>query len=67
MIHYSQQQVKVPATLPEHLIRKAEFDDTVGSLETRINEVAAILDSLPLDELDQAVSELAEVIGEQND
>jgi hypothetical protein len=48
-------------------MRKAEFDDAVGSLDERINEVAAILGSLPLDELDKAVSDLAEVVGGTND
>jgi hypothetical protein len=67
MIHYSQQHVKVPATEPDHVIRKAEFDDAVGSLDERIKEVAAILGSLPLDELDKAVSDLAEVVGGTND
>jgi hypothetical protein len=68
MIHYSQQHVKVPATEPDHVMRKAEFDDAVGSLDERIKEVAAILGALPLDELDKAVSDLTEAVeGVTND
>jgi hypothetical protein len=54
----------VAATEPEHIIRKAEFDLAINSLDERISEVAAILDSLSLDELfGKAVDNLAAVIG----
>ena len=44
MIHYSQHQLKVAATEPEHVMRKAEFDNTVRLLEERL----ALLEQMPI-------------------
>jgi len=44
MDNYSQQHLKVAATEPEHVVRKAEFDLTVSVLDERIVAVEKTLD-----------------------
>ncbi|MCL2304490.1 MAG: hypothetical protein FWC43_04025 [Planctomycetaceae bacterium] len=45
MKHYSQHHLKVAATEPEHVVRKAEFDVAVGWLDERIVMLEDTLDS----------------------
>ncbi|HBT77649.1 MAG TPA: hypothetical protein DEB39_12175 [Planctomycetaceae bacterium] len=48
MDHYSQPHLKKAATEPEHVIRKAEFDIAVESLDERIVVIEKTLDGRPV-------------------